>query len=344
MKALVKTKKGTGNIEIQQKPIPNISDDEVLIKIKVAGICGTDIHIYHDNFPYWPPVILGHEFSGEVVKAGKNIKKIRAGDRVIGEPHTKACGTCYLCRTGNIQICAEKRSPGWGIDGAFAEYLKMPENLLHKIPENVSFDEAALLEPCAIIAHEVLERGGITPADNVVVFGAGAIGILAAQMATIAGAGKVIMVGLSSDEEYRFKVAEEIGCVTRLINVDKEDTLSVVMDLTKGIGADVVIEASGAAPAICSAIEVLRKKGKLIAIGLTGKNVVSVPWDSAMKKVLDVFFNMSSSYKGWDIAIKLLEQSKLKLRPLISMESIENWEKAFEDIQAGKALKVLLKI
>ena len=177
-----------------------------------------------------------------------------------------------------------------------------------------------------------------------IVFGAGAIGILAAQMARIAGAGKIFMAGRSSDEEYRFNVAKEIGCADRYINVDKEDTLGIVLESTQGIGTDIAIEASGAAPAIKSAIEALKKKGKLIAIGLTGKDSVSIPWDSAMKKVLDVYFNMSSSYRGWEIAIRLLEQSKLKLQPMITIESIDNWEKAFTNIQTGKALKVLLKI
>lgn len=345
LKALVKTAKGEGNIEVLEMPVPVINDDEVLIKVKAAGICGTDIHIFHDKFPYWPPVILGHEFSGEVVQVGSKIKKINIGDRVVGEPHTQACGECHLCRNGYIQICDEKRSPGWGIHGAFTEFIKMPEKLLHKLPDSVSFEEAAVLEPCAILAHEVLERGTVRAGEIVVVFGAGAIGILGAQMAKISGASRVVMVGRNSDVDYRFKVAREIDCADFFVNTEKDNLHDIIMNLTSGVGADLVIEASGAAQAIKSGVEVLKKRGRLTAIGLTGRESVEFPWDMAMKKVIDICFNMSSSYNGWETAIRLLGDSKLKVKQLItSIQPIENWEAAFEDIQKGRALKVLLTV
>ena len=171
MKAIVKKQKGEGFMELSQRDIPKISDDEVLIKVEYAGICGTDIHIKHDQFPYWPPVIMGHEFSGTVVKIGSAVTDYAVGDRVVGEPHNLACGRCHLCRNGKIQLCEKKRSIGWGIDGAFAEYVKMSEKLLHKIPQGVSLKTAAMAEPCAIVAHQVLERMKITPGDYVVIMG-----------------------------------------------------------------------------------------------------------------------------------------------------------------------------
>jgi L-iditol 2-dehydrogenase len=112
MLALVKTAKGVGNIELRDVPIPKPASNEVLIEVKAAGICGTDIHVRYDEFPYWPPVILGHEFSGEIVEVGQDVTDYKVGDRVVGEPHNKACGKCYLCRTGNIQVCASKSSIG----------------------------------------------------------------------------------------------------------------------------------------------------------------------------------------------------------------------------------------
>ena len=139
MKAVIKEKKGYDNIVYKDVPIPVISDDEVLIKIKAAGICGSDLHILNDEFPYWPPVILGHEFSGVIEHTGKNIKNYKVGDRVTSEPQQKVCGMCRHCRLGHIHLCAHKRSPGWGIDGAMAEYIKLPEALLHKLPDDVSF-------------------------------------------------------------------------------------------------------------------------------------------------------------------------------------------------------------
>ena len=189
MLALYKTAKGPGNMELRQAPVPRPKADEVLLEIKAAGICGTDIHIRHDQFPYYPPVIMGHEFSGVIVETGSEVTNFKTGDRVVGEPHTRACGKCELCRTGNIQICSAKRSPGWGIDGAFARYLVMPEHLLHKIPDSLSYEEAAVIEPAANAIQDVLERAKVYANDSVVIFGPGPIGLLSLMAARAAGAG-----------------------------------------------------------------------------------------------------------------------------------------------------------
>jgi L-iditol 2-dehydrogenase len=125
---------------VREVPTPPIRDDDwVLIRVKAAGVCGTDLHIWHDQFTYWPPVVLGHEFSGEIVETGPKVRNFKAGDRVVAEPHSLACGLCENCRQGRIQLCEHKRSPGWGIDGAFADYVTMPETLLHRIPGDMSW-------------------------------------------------------------------------------------------------------------------------------------------------------------------------------------------------------------
>ena len=153
---MVKTKKGVGFIEVRDVVEPEPKNGEVKIKIAACGVCGTDIHVKNDTFPYWPPVILGHEFTGEIVSPGPDCKKFKVGDRIIAEPHTKACGVCELCRTGNIQICPEKRSPGWGIDGGMAEYICYPEKLLHKIPETMSWEQAAVVEPTSTTMYPTM--------------------------------------------------------------------------------------------------------------------------------------------------------------------------------------------
>src|SRR6056297_3341060 len=205
MKALVKTEKGKGNIEIQDVPEPQNAPDEVLIEVKACGVCGTDIHIMHDQFPYWPPVIMGHEFAGEIVQVGDEVEGWEVGGRVVGEPHTKACGECDLCRTGHVQICEHKRSPGWGIDGAFAKYLAYPTHLLHEIPDDMSFTHAALVEPTANIVTDVLERATVEPEDFVVVIGPGPIGLTAAMAAKGQGAREVMIVGTPADVDLRLK-------------------------------------------------------------------------------------------------------------------------------------------
>lgn len=342
MKALVKTKKGDGFVEIREceKPVPKA--DEVLIKIAYTGICGTDIHILHDQFAYWPPVIMGHEFSGTVEAVGESVSEYKIGDAVVGEPHNRACGKCFLCRNGKIQICDEKRSIGWGIDGAFAPYLVMPEKLLHKVGNGISLKVAAMAEPCAIVAHQLLERTGITPGDYVVIMGMGPIALIAAQMAKTAGASRVVMCGCGS-ESIRHEAALRLKCCDRYVDVAKDDICKIVEEETNGKGADVVVEASGAAAAVKNSIHILKKTGNLCAIGLMADEEISVPWNEAMKKAINIQFNMSSDYNGWNIALKLLESGKVRVDEMIKVMKLEEWEEAFSQLEKGEAIKILLE-
>lgn len=342
MKALVKTQRGPGFVELREVPEPSPGFGEVLIEVKACGICGTDVHVLHDEFPYWPPVILGHEFAGLIVETGPETTLFKVGDRVVGEPHTQACGQCYLCRTGNIQICPMKRSPGWGIDGAFTRYLKMPERLLHRIPDNVSYDTAAIVEPAANTVHDVIERAKVEAGDFVVVVGPGPIGLLAAMTARAAGARRTVVIGAKEDNAMRLPKARELG-FEALAHDDATNPVDAVLGMTGGIGADLVIECSGAAAGIASAIDLVRKKGRICAIGLTGKQSIPFPWDKAALKVCDLIFNLSTSYTSWDRTIHLIANGALPVEKVISHRlPLEDWEHAFREIEARRALKVLL--
>lgn len=342
MQALMKTQKGVGFLELREVPEPTPGPEEVLIAVKTCGICGTDIHVWNDKFPYWPPVILGHEFAGEIVAAGAETSLFKVGERVVGEPHTQACGHCYLCRTGNIQICPMKRSPGWGIDGAMTKYLKMPERLLHRIPDSMSYDLAALVEPTANVVHDVVERARINAGDFVVVLGPGPIGLLAALTARAAGARHVVIVGAPADEEIRLKRARELGFET-VLNAAQVNPVEAVRDLTEGLGADLVIECSGAAPAIASTVDLIRKMGRICVIGLTGKDSIPFPWDKAAFKVCDVVFNLSTSYTSWDRTIHLIASGRLPAGQVITHRlPLSDWRTGFDGLQAHKELKVLL--
>jgi L-iditol 2-dehydrogenase len=211
MKALVKTAKLPGHVEVKDMPYPTLpAQDWVIVKIQAAGVCGSDLHIWHDTVNYWPPMIMGHEFAGEIVETGMDVTGWKVGDRVVAEPHTMACGKCELCRQGRIQICPRKRSIGWGLPGTFAEYMAIPAVLLHRIPERLSYDAAALAEPLAITVHQVAERCGIECSDIVLVTGSGPIGILAAFVAKSMGADKVIMTGMNTGTLCRFPVAKSL--------------------------------------------------------------------------------------------------------------------------------------
>lgn len=342
MLGLVKTSKGVNNMELREVPVPSPKPNEVLLEIKAAGICGTDVHIKHDLFPYWPPVIMGHEFSGVIVELGDEVTNFEKGQRVVGEPHTRACGKCELCRTGNIQICASKRSPGWGIDGAFARYLVMPEHLLHPIPDHLPDREAALVEPVANVVQDVLENTPILPNDSVVIIGPGPIGLVALMCAKAVSAGKLFMIGTSADLDTRLPLAEEIG-VDVILQADKEDVLAVINNLTDGRGVDIVIEASGAPAAIHSTPHLVKKLGTISQIGLSGLDHISFPWDTAAKKACKIVFNMSTGFTCWDRAIAMMASGAINASLLISdVFSLTEWKEAFEKVETKQAVKALL--
>jgi L-iditol 2-dehydrogenase len=341
MKALVKTQKGKGFLEIREVPEPQPKTGEVKIEVAACGVCGTDIHVRHDEFPYWPPVTLGHEFTGVVVETGPDCRLAKVGDRVVAEPHSLACGVCFLCRTGNIQICPEKRSPGWGIDGGMARYICYPEKLLHRIPENMTFDQGAMVEPAANAVTDVIERAQVTAGDFVVVIGPGPIGLLAAMVARAAGAREVVVIGTPGDAKLRLAKAKELGFCA--INRGEVNPLETVMDLTAGIGADLVVECSGSPRAIPETIEFVRKRGKICAIGLTGNRSVEIPWDKFNFKVVDLIFNLSTSYTSWARTIALIHKGLVPAETLITHRApLEEWEKLFDVIENLQALKGLI--
>jgi len=345
MTALVKTAKGQGLIELREVPVPEISDNEVLIEIKAAGICATDIHIFHDEFPYWPPVILGHEFAGVIVRSGAQVTDWRPGDRVVGEPHTMACGKCSLCRTGNRQLCPSKRSPGWGIDGCFSKFMRYPEPaLLHRIPNGLPFVEAALIEPASNAVHDVLERGRVEPADTVAVIGPGPIGILAAMAAKAGGAASVFLLGTDADEEVRLPAARKMPAIDSVWNVQKDDVVLRIMEATAGRGADLVVDASGAETGINLGLQLVRKIGRFTAIGLTGREKIRFTYDTAMFKAIDFFFNLSTSWTSWDRAIRLIADKKIDVSPLITHRGgLEAWSGFFTAVEGKKAIKAIFE-
>lgn len=342
MMGLFKTAKGPGNMALLEAPVPSPKPNEVLIEIKAAAICGSDIHIRHDTFPYWPPVIMGHEFSGLVVEVGSEVTGYKVGDRVVAEPHTQACGKCELCRTGHIQLCAAKRSPGWGINGAFARYLAMPEHLLHRIPDSMSDEEAALVEPTANVVQDVLERGRVDPNDFVVVSGPGPIGLLSVMAAKAAGAREVALIGTEADEKVRLPLGRELGA-DHIIVAGRQDLVEAIKDLTGGRGADLVVEASGAPSAIAATVHMVRRLGRITAIGLSGRETVPFPWDAAAWKVCTIIFNLSTGFTSWERAIGLIASKRIDAARLIThVAPLKEWERVFDEVENMQAVKALL--
>lgn len=342
MKGLAKTEAGKGFLDIIDVEKPQVEADEVLINIKVAGICGTDLHIEEGRFQCNPPVILGHEFFGEIVETGENVTEFKEGDRIVAMAHKGGCGTCPNCQRGEVELCRGKRAIGYRIDGCFAPYLTLPATSLLRVPDNVSDEHAALTEPIAIVMKGLGQRCRVEPEDFVVVLGCGPIGLLAAAVAKAEGADKVVITGTNVDEKVRLDAAKKMG-IDYALNVEKVDIVEKVSDLTDGLGADLVVEASGAAPAIRQIFDLVRINGRVCALGLTGEETVPFPWDAALLKSPDVNFSASSNWASWKKAISILSNHKINLDPIITETlPITEWKKAFEMLRQSEAIKVLL--
>jgi L-iditol 2-dehydrogenase len=343
MQALVKTARGTGLLELRQVPVPHITPDEVLIRVHACGVCGSDLKLQDDEHPYTPPVVIGHEFAGEIVEVGSRVAGWDAGERVVAEQHTHACGRCRQCLTGNAFACASKRAPGYFVDGAFAPFIRIPAWLLHRIPSNLDYVEAALSEPAAVAAHGVLDRTGIAPEDTVLVLGCGPIGLLAAKMSQAAGAARVIITGVDRDEQVRLPRAREIG-IDHVVNVMHTDLAALVADLTGSEGADVVIELSGALPAIRQAFRLARRLGRVGIIGQPPADEVAIPYRDALFRALTVSFSYSSRYTSWERALSLFERGAVNPAQFIThVLPLSEWERGFALARGGEAIKVILE-
>ena len=339
MKALVKIQKGPGFLEYIDFPEPSAGPGEVKVQVKACGICGTDLHIWHDEFRNYPPVVLGHEFSGIVTELGKGVKGISIGKKIVSEVVFQTCGVCRACKTGNYNLCVTRRGLGWSANGAFASYTLVEAKNIHSMPENLSFEEAALSEPLAVSAYAVSELTGVAAGELVLVSGPGPIGLLTAQIAMAEG-GRVIITGTTADTE-RLRLAKELG-VYATVDVEKEDAISLARQLGDGLGADVVFECSGAPAATRMGLDAIRKGGKYMQVGLFGQQI-EVNFDLVATKELKVFGVFSSNWRGWHRGLKLAEQGKVNLRPLIShIFPLSNWKTGFEIAESKQGLKILL--
>jgi L-iditol 2-dehydrogenase len=346
MKALVKYAPGVGNVEVRDVPIRDPEEDEILIKVKYCGICGTDLHIYADEFPNTPPIIMGHEYCGTVEQVGGAVQdEWSEGDRVVGELHTGACGQCPLCLAGKPHICDNKLALGSKYDGAFAEYLTLPGWLAHPIPEGVPWEVAGITEPFAITTHCLIERGRLSEEQNsVLISGSATMGLLSTVWASRLGMEQIIVSGTNLDEGFRFSLAEGVGA-THVINVQERDIGTIVTELTDGLGVDAWIECSGSPAAITTGLDLIKKTGKVVMIGLVGPETISIPWNDILYKELDLVGCFSSPPSSWEKALAVENEEADKLRRLVTdILPLEDWEKGFEMLRQGEAVKILVDL
>lgn len=341
MKALVKFAKGNGNMEIRdiEEPVPG--PGQVKIEIKAAGICGSDLHIYHDDIaiPVNPPVVTGHEFSGVISQVGEGVTGWKPGDRVVAETAYSFCGKCKYCITGYYNLCNQRRTLGYWYNGVFTKYTVVPQEKLHKLSDTVDFVSGALIEPLACITHAVLEMTTIITGDVVLVVGPGAIGLATMQVAKAQGA-TAIVSGTDIDME-RLEMAKTLGA-DYTINVMKSDLKKTIDQITKGAGVDVVLECSGSQKAANDALDVIKKQGYYTQIGLFSKPI-TIDFERISYKELKVTGSLGSRWTSWEKAIQLIELGKVKTAPLVSHQMpITEWQKAFDMFERKEGIKLVL--
>jgi threonine 3-dehydrogenase len=340
MLAVVKPEAAPG-ADVRQMPLPQFGPDDVLVKVKVASVCGTDLHIY--NWDHWaqnrikPPLIPGHEFCGTVAAIGKNVTTVKEGDFVSAEMHV-ACGKCYQCRTGMAHICRYVKIIGVDANGAFAEYVRIPESNIWKIDPAIPADYASVLDPLGNAVHSVL--AGEIAAKTVAVVGCGPIGLFSIAVARACGASQVFALEVN---DHRRKLAEKMKADFAL-NPAKDDVYKTVMDATDGLGVDVMLEMSGKSDAIKLGFKILRLGGRVSLLGIPSRPVEFNLADEFIFKGATVQgINGRLMYKTWYQMNALLKAGKLDLSPVITDRmSMVDFSKGMDRLKTGEASKILL--
>ncbi|HSH80831.1 MAG TPA: zinc-binding dehydrogenase [Herpetosiphonaceae bacterium] len=343
MPALVHYGAEPGQVELREVPVPVVRGDEVLLRVGAVGVCGSDIHQLHGS-QSWAvdvPVTLGHEFTGVVAAVGEGVRDFKEGDRVVSETAAWICGECIYCRTGQYNVCPRRHGFGTRVDGAMAEYVRVPSRCLHHIPDSLPFTVAALTEPCCVAYNAVAERATVKPGQSVLVLGPGPIGLLCLLVARLHGAEPTIVAGLPSDAP-RLELARLLGA-TYTINLGSQDVPEFLRDVGDGFGVDVVVDATGAAPAFATAMAAVRPLGQIVKVGW-GPGALDVSLDPIVQKAVTVHGSFSHTYPTWERVIALLTAGKLDVTPLIGLDTnLPRWKEAFEGMQSGRFAKAVLR-
>ncbi len=340
MLAVVKAEPKAG-AEIRNVVVPQFGPTDVLVRVRVASVCGTDLHIY--NWDSWaqrrihPPLIPGHEFCGEVAAVGREVSTVSPGDFVSAEMHV-ACGKCLQCRTGDAHICQNVTIIGVDSDGAFAEYVRIPESNIWKIDPSIPPDYASVLDPLGNAVHAVL--AGEIAARTVAITGCGPIGLFAIAVARALGASTVFAVEVN---EHRRKIAYQMHA-DHVFDPSTQDVRSAVLDMTAGVGADVVLEMAGHPDAIRTAFDIVRRGGRVSLLGLTSRPVsLNFSEDIIFKGITIQGINGRRMYQTWYQMQALLKSGKLDLTPVITHRMpMRDFSRGMERLATGEASKILL--
>lgn len=325
------------SVELRDVPEPVIGKEDVLLEVQAVGVCGSDLHQWTSSHS-WPvnyPVILGHEFSGVIREVGEDVETWDTGDRVVSETAAVIDSNSPMTRQGLYNLDPSRMGFGYGVNGAMTRLVRVPSRCLHHIPGNLSFEKAALTEPCCVAYSATVVNADIRPGDRIVVFGPGPIGLLCAAIARLRGA-VVAVVGLKQDSD-RLAIAEQYGCIPII-----EDAAKWARE-TDGLGADGVIDAAGVSASLKQALDIVRPNGWVSKVGW-GPQPLGFSLDPLVQKNIHLQGSFSHNWPTWERVLRLLSEGLLDIDPIIGgIWPLEDWKEAFETMHSGKIVKSVLK-
>jgi len=343
MPALVNFAAKPDSVEVREVPIPEIGPEDVLLAVKAVGICGSDLHQYQGK-QSWKvnyPVVLGHEFGGVIERTGDSVKNFREGDRVVSETAAVLDTSSPYYRCGQYNLDPNRLGFGYGVDGAMTQYVRVPERCLHRIPQGLSFETAALTEPCCVAYSATCVNARIRPGDSVVVIGPGPIGLLCAMMAKVAGANPLVVMGVPADAR-RLSVAREIGAT----HVFTESTSEVVREIKRlgdGCGAELVIDAAGVSATLKIAMDLVRPGGQIAKVGW-GPQPCDFSLDPLVQKAVTLQGSFSHTWPIWERVLAMMASRQLNLEPVLNrVATLDEWQSCFDQMHHGEVVKAVLK-
>lgn len=341
MKAVVNYAPEPCSVELREiaEPVPRTG--EVLLRVRAVGVCGSDLHQYHGTHSWKVnyPVVLGHEFAGTIEALGEGVEGWQVGDRVVCETAAVICGQCAYCRSGRYNLCPQRLGFGYGVNGAMARYVRVPARVLHRLPDELTFEEGAFTEPCCVAAHAVIELSRPKPGDLIVVFGSGPIGLLCLQMAKLFSPRMAILVALSSDGE-RLRIAESVGANPILL-ADRDDVESFVRRVGDGLGADLVIDAVGSSAVLEPCLRVVRPDGQITKVGW-GPEPLGFSLDPLVGKNVRLQGSFSHTWGTWERVLTLMRMGVLRLAPMRQLFPLTEWRAAFQAMEQRQTVKSML--
>jgi D-xylulose reductase len=337
----------TNSLKFEDRPIPHLkSPYDVLINVRYTGICGSDVHYWlHGaigSYVVKEPMVLGHESSGVVISVGEKVSTLKVGDRVCMEPGVP-CRRCARCKEGKYNLCVDMAFAATPpIDGTLAKYYSLPEDFCYKLPEAMSLEEGALMEPLSVAVH-ITRQAAVKPGDSVVVFGAGPVGLLCCAVAKAFGANKIISIDMN---EERLDFAKKYAATQTIVaqKESAEDAAKRIIDAADlGLGADSIIDATGAEPCIQTAIHTLRTGGTYVQGGM-GKSDINFPIMALCTKEITAKGSFRYGAGDYPTAVGLVSSGRISVKELITGKvKFKDAEAAFEDVKAAKGIKTLIE-